>query len=354
MRQTVRGRCAAAYLVVGLGLGAWPVPADAVPQVRADPPQPAAGQAAPTDLDTFMARVLQRRDENWRKLHDYILSETETLSIDGPGKLPLNGFRREYTWYVRDGYLIRSPVRFDGVTTPETERRKYEEHWMNREKAREARARSKRQPTPAETTTQATADAPSLEQLVDQRSEPRLISEAYFLRFKFEPGNYYLAGREQFEGRDVLRIEYYPTGLFGHHKTDGPTPPAKPAPAKPAKPDRRHLAYPDEQEIERKLNKVALVTLWVDPSEHQIVKYTFDNTEFDFLPGRWLVRVSDVTATMTMARVLGGVWLPGQISMHAGLTLASGNYAFQYGRTFYDYKKAEVGARVRILPPKRP
>jgi hypothetical protein len=66
------------------------------------------------------------------------------------------------------------------------------------------------------------------------------------------------------------------------------------------------------------------------------------------------VRVGDVTASMTMSRVLGGVWLPGQISMQAGLTIASGAYAFQYGRTFYDYKKAEVGARVRILPPKRP
>ena len=32
--------------------------------------------------------------------------------------------------------------------------------------------------------------------------------------FKFEPGNYYLAGREKLEGQDVLRIEYYPTNLF--------------------------------------------------------------------------------------------------------------------------------------------
>ena len=50
--------------------------------------------------------------------------------------------------------------------------------------------------------------------------------------------------------------------------------------------------------------KVALVTLWVDPAAEQIVKYTFDNTEFDFLPGRWLVRVGDVTASMTMSRVM--------------------------------------------------
>ena len=33
------------------------------------------------------------------------------------------------------------------------------------------------------------------------------------------------------------------------------------------------------------MNKTALVTLWVDPAEHQIVKYTFDNVWLDFLPG---------------------------------------------------------------------
>ena len=38
------------------------------------------------------------------------------------------------------------------------------------------------------------------------------------------------------------------------------------------------------------MNKTALVTLWVDPVEHQIVKYTFDNVWMDFLPARWLVR----------------------------------------------------------------
>ncbi len=40
------------------------------------------------------------------------------------------------------------------------------------------------------------------------------MSEAYFMDFKFEPGNYYLAGREKLEGQDVLKIEYYPTNLF--------------------------------------------------------------------------------------------------------------------------------------------
>ena len=31
-------------------------------------------------------------------------------------------------------------------------------------------------------------------------NEPRFVSESYFMDFKFEPGNYYLAGREKLEG----------------------------------------------------------------------------------------------------------------------------------------------------------
>ncbi len=75
---------------------------------------------------------------------------------------------------------------------------------------------------------------------------------------------------------------------------------------------------------------------------------------FGFLPGRWLVRIDEMTASMTMARVLDGVWLPAEIAMRAGLELATGRYAFRYGRVFYDYKKAEVGARIRAVTPKEP
>ncbi len=352
MRINVSRLCVAASLAAGIAFSVLAVPAGAVGQ--APPGQTAAkpGVPAPNDLDTFMQRVLLRRDENWRRLHDYILSETEAFSIEGPGKLPLNGFRREYEWYVRDGYLIRSPVRFDGVATPEKDRRSYEEEWLRREQSREKRARARAEANSkasAALPPQISTEVPSLEAIASQRNEPRFVSEAYFLRFKFEPGNYYLAGRERFDGRDVLRIEYYPTGLFGdqthlHRQT-------KPEPGKPAKPRADRV---EEQEIEQKLNKVALITLWVDPAEYQIVKYTFNITEFDFLPGRWLVRVGDVVASMTMARVLDGVWLPSRISMNVDLAVAVGSYTGRYERTFTNYKKAEVGARIRIVGSERP
>ena len=81
-----------------------------------------AASADPNDLDAFMARVLQRRSENWKTLHDYVLNEKEHFDLLGPGRARLFGSNREFTWYLRDGTLVRSPVRFDGVNIGADER----------------------------------------------------------------------------------------------------------------------------------------------------------------------------------------------------------------------------------------
>ncbi len=193
-----------------------------------------ATPSAQTDLDAFMARVLARRDENWKKLQQYVLEERETFRIDGAAGSRLFGFEREYSWFIRDGVFIRSPVKADGVAIDEAERRQEENRWLRREQRREARRVAR-----------------GLEGL-----EPRFVSSAYFLEFKFDPGQYALAAREQLDGREVLRIEYYPTKLF----TEGRT-----------RPNRR--ARERDDQIEEKMNKVSLVTLWVDPAEHQILQY---------------------------------------------------------------------------------
>ena len=70
--------------------------------------------AAPSDLDAFMRQVLAKRDDNWKKLQQYILDEREKIELRGPGHLPIWGDLREYTWYVRDGYFVRSPLKFNG------------------------------------------------------------------------------------------------------------------------------------------------------------------------------------------------------------------------------------------------
>src|SRR4029453_13931353 len=105
--------------------------------------------------------------------------------------------------------------------------------------------------------------------------------------------------------------------------------------------------------IDRKMNKTALVTLWVDPAEFQIVKYTFDNVWMDFLPGAWLVRVDDIHASMTMGQPFLGVWLPRSMNIHAGVSLANGSFEASYSRAFSDYKLADVKSTIRV-PKKAP
>src|SRR5438045_3564421 len=97
---------------------------------------------AQTDLDAFMKKVVARRDDNWKKLQQYVLDERETFELRGPTRLPIWGERRDYTWYIREGFFVRSPLKFNGVTIPEAERQKYETDYLERQKRRDARFRS--------------------------------------------------------------------------------------------------------------------------------------------------------------------------------------------------------------------
>ncbi len=309
---------------------------------------PAAAQTPgaakpPSDLDAFMERVLVRRDVNRATLKQYVLDETEAFEVLGPGGVPLTRSRREFTWYARDGLHVRSPVRFAGVPVDDAARRVYEENWIERERKREQR----RAGDPAAAAADRAAggrvpgnDTPgpsSLQVAGGGAAEPRFVSEAYFMDFKFEPGNYYLAGREQLEGHEVLRIEYYPSHLFNESDDE-----------KRPREMKRKRSERDEDVIDRRMNKTALVTLWVDPAEHQIVKYTFDNVWLDFLPGAWLVRVDAIRASMTMGQPVAGVWLPREIDIRAGVTLATGSFTAAYDRTFTNYREAEVHTVIKV------
>src|SRR5262245_43868124 len=88
---------------------------------------------AQTDLDAFMQHVLARRDENWKKLQQYILEERERIELRGPSDEPVWGERREYAWYIRDGFFVRSPLKSNGVEVGEAERRKFEAEFLSRE-----------------------------------------------------------------------------------------------------------------------------------------------------------------------------------------------------------------------------
>lgn len=295
---------------------------------------------AQSDLDAFMAKVLARRDDNWKKLQQYILDEHERFDLTGPGGVHLYGFRREYTWFIKQGYFVRSPVRADGVTIAEADRRAAEAAWIRREQQRERRRQEREAREAAGATAAPEPSAVALGSrgveveigdVLRQRGEPQFVSMAYFLRFRFESGRYALVGREEVEGRQVLRIEYYPReGLFKEGRT------------RPNREVRRR-----DEEIEDKMNKVSQVTLWVDPETFQILQYTFDDLDMDFLPGRGLVRVDDLQASMRMGQMFPNVWLPRNVEMRFRVMLAVGAVDAVYRVDYHDYRQADVTVRIK-------
>ena len=128
----------------------------------------------------------------------------------------------------------------------------------------------------------------------------------------------------------MLRIEYYPTKLFSEGQT---------------RPNRK--VRERDVDIEPKMNKAALVTLWIEPTAHQILKYEFRNLPWDFLPGRSIVRVDDVTASMEMGQPFPDVWLPRAIRIAIDFSTAAGEVKGRFATDYHDYRLASVSTRIR-------
>ena len=314
----------------------------------AAPPPTAPAVAAPalpaaqTDLDALMARVLNNRDQSWRKLQEYLLAERETFRLLGPDGAPMFGLDREFLWVAREGRAVRSPVRVNGVAVSDDERRRREIRWQEEEDTRAERA--------AQRTADAETSPGDMEAALRGR-EPRFISEVQFLRFRFEPGNYYLVGRERLADREVLRIEYYPRRLFADEIDKDREERTRQRKQADGKHDHE-ISVGDDEQIERAFNKVSLVTLWVDADAAQVVRYVFDNVDFNFLPGRSLARVDAARATMTMGQPFAGIWLPDSLVVEGAVTLATGTFSAEYARRFSDYREADVKVRFRVKDDK--
>jgi hypothetical protein len=260
-----------------------------------------APQDPTEDIDAFMKKVLENRSVNWEMYHDYFGRERAKLSIEGTLDETLHGFEREYLWFVKDGYPVRSPMSVDGVPVSPEQREREETEWIERLKERKPQ------------------DGPDREQ---------------FFGFEFEPGRFFFAGRETFEGRDVVVIEYYPRN----------------APWSEDEEADEGEKNEKEAEIEAKLGKVFFVTMLVDPAEHQIVRMTLENAGFDFLPARWLVHVDEVEVSLTMDQPIDGVWLTRDMEAYGKVTTAAGSLEVRYRSTFYDYGKTRTGVKFRFPP----
>jgi hypothetical protein len=169
--------------------------------------------------------------------------------------------------------------------------------------------------------------------LEEKEKKGRGVDRESFFGFKFEPGNYYYAGKAELEGRDVVAIEYYPETAFSDDEDED-----------------EDEESDEEDEIEAKMNKVFLVTMHVVPEEHQIVRMTLDNVGFDFLPARWLVQIGTIEASMNMHQPFGDVWLTRDIAAYGKVTTAYGDFEVRYTKEFYDYAIADTSATYRFLP----
>jgi hypothetical protein len=309
-----------------------------------------AALSAQTDLDALMKDVVARRDDNWKKLQQYILNEHEQIEVRGPGQLPVWGERRDYQWFLRDGFFVRSPLKVNGVTIPESDRRSYEAHFVEREKARDKRDKAKEAAQSGQTGAAPVTAAPvNMDSLIAQTREPEFVSTAYFLKFKFEEGKYALVGKETIDGRELLKVEYYPARLFSDD-TDRNARRAE-------RGEKLSKDHQLNQTIEQAMNKVSMVTLWVEPKARQIVKYVFNNVNMDFLPGAALVKLGDLKATMEMSQPFAGskattpgsadVWLPKSIEMYVSAMIAIGQLDMRYSISYNDYRLAETSSRIK-------
>jgi hypothetical protein len=299
-----------------------------------------------SDLDALMQKVLARRDDNWKKLQQYVLEERDAIDVRGSSNRRIWGERREYIWYPRDGFFIRSPLKVNGVAVPEADRRTAEDRYFRWVQTRDRVDPKQPEGRPSISIgpdgihftpgvgARSEDDPPGdVSSLIRQRRQPEFIEAAYVLRLSFDGGRYAFVGRERLDDLEVLRVEYYPKRLYKGDDNSDP------------KVSLRERQQDDL--MTQILNKAALVTLWVDPKGNQIVKYTFDNVTLDFFPAAWLLRPTAFRMSMTMTQAFKDVWLPRDVGIDLGAMLATGPIDVRYQIEYRDYREATTDARIK-------
>ena len=167
------------------------------------------------------------------------------------------------------------------------------------------------------------------------RVEPRfLVDHHYYTDWTFEPGRFYLAGREAADGREVLRIEYYPL------------------------PEERE--EPDEfvDRVVGATHRGTLHTFRVDPASLEIVEHTVENGGLPGFPLRWLLRVDRFRASMALAPFaaagpLREIRMPQRVEVRGSLTTGLGDLEVVVTREFFDYRRTEGAGALRPAPDRR-
>jgi len=284
-------------------------------------------RTAPSDLDALMMRALARRDTSWKALPQIVLDERSEAEVIGPSGARILTERHEYSWFPRDGVFVRSPTRLNGRAVGEAERRSRETAFATRERRR-SEPQPEREPA-REDVTGAPAGDDTAAALATAVRPYFLVNNSFLLDLTHEPGRYGLVGRDTLAGRQVVKVEYYPTALFQSGR---------------ARPNRR--ARERDSRITERVNKAVLVTLWIDPAISQIVRYELDDVDLGFLPGQWLVRITEGRTAMTLSEVLPDVWLPTVAETMVRMQSPAGPVEGRWRLTYANHKRAEIATRL--------
>lgn len=167
------------------------------------------------------------------------------------------------------------------------------------------------------------------------RVEPRfLVDHHYYTDWTFEPGRFYLAGREAADGREALRIEYYPL---------------------PEEPDESGEPEDFVDRVVGSVHRRTLHTFRVDPATLEIVEHTVENGGLPGFPLRWLLRVDGFRASMEMAPFaetgpLREIRMPKRVEVRGSLATGLGDLEVVVTREFFDYRRVEPASPLRPAP----
>lgn len=175
------------------------------------------------------------------------------------------------------------------------------------------------------------------------RVEPRfVVDHHYYTDWTFEPGRFYLVGREAVAGGEALQIEYYP--LDARQARAG------------EEDDFEGEDFGEEDFVDRVVGSVhrrTLHTFRVDPATLDLVEHTVENGGLPGFPLRWLLRVDGFRAEMALAPLaedgpLGEIRMPNRVEVRGSLSTGLGDLEVVVTREFFDYRRTEgAGA---ILP----
>ena len=276
-----------------------------------------------SEIDVFMEKVLDTRKNNWDQLYNYIFTEKDTFRLIGKIEDPARqAFTGEWRWRVKEGFMVRSPYKVNGVLVSDEEREKAEQAWIKeRKRQKENEERKEKGLPPLESE--------------DEEDEAGEDTREVFFGMDTKKGKFFFAGKTVINGIDVVIVEYYPEEMIR---------------VKDKRKNKSEEEKNEEVKLKKGLNNATKVVFYVKADEHQIIQMELRIRELDFLPARWLVHFNGVNVKMLWDKPLGDIWMPVEITANGSASMAVGKILLKYRKEFVDYRKTQVKVNFKFDP----